>query len=172
MFAGVKTILFATDLTNEARQVFEYTVTLADGLAARIVIVHVLEGTGSAVESRLRNIVTDETVAAIKARNRKEAEDALIGKSRDGRMIHDALHAMCDDAKAARGECHFSISEIVIAEGDVGEVLCDLAGKHNCELIVMGHYSRGFLDRGHLTSAVKHVLKKAKIPVLLVPIRS
>ncbi|MBI5844038.1 MAG: universal stress protein [Deltaproteobacteria bacterium] len=171
MFAGVRTILFATNLSTEARRVFEYTVSLADGLGAQIVLLHVLEGTSSVVESRLRNIVTEDTVAAIKEKNREAAKDALIGKSRDGRMIHDALHAMCDDEKAARKECRFGIAEIVIAEGNVGDVIVDAAGKNNCDLIVMGHYERGFFELGRLTSAVNHVLKKSGIPVLLVPVK-
>lgn len=171
MFAGVRTILFATNLSQEARRVFEYTVTLADNLGAQIVLLHVLEGTSSAVEGRLRNIVTEETVAAIKEKNREAAKDILIGKSHDGRMIHDALHAMCDDEKAARKECRFGIADIVIAEGDIGETVVEVAGKHNCDMIVMGHYERGFFELGRLTSSVNHVLKKSGIPVLLVPIK-
>lgn len=170
MFAGVRTILFATNLSQEARRVFEYAVTLADGLGAQMVLLHVLEGTGLAIESRLKNIVTEETVASIKAKNREAAKDVLIGKSRDGRMIHDALHAMCDEEKAARKECSFGIAEIVIGEGDVGEVVVDVAAQHNCDMVVMGHYGKGLFELGRLGSVVNHVLKKSKVPVLLVPI--
>lgn len=171
MFAGVRTILFATNLSQEARRVFEYTVTLADGLGAQIVLLHVLEGTGQVVEARLRNVISEDMVASIKAKNREAAKDILIGKSHDGRMIHDALHAMCDEEKAARKECRFGIAEIIIGEGDVGEVVVDIAGKHNCDMIVMGHYGKGFFEVGRLGSSVNYVLKKSGVPVLLVPIR-
>lgn len=168
--ARIEKILFATDLSEDARKIFALATELANDLCCGVVILHVLEGTTPAADNRLLNVIGRDKLEEIKEKNRAQAHDKLIGKAREGRMIHMALSHLFDEAQASMEECHFSMDEILIAEGHVGEEIVRGAEEKGCGMIVMGHYRRGILERGPVTSAVRGVLKRSKIPVMLVPV--
>jgi nucleotide-binding universal stress UspA family protein len=49
----------------------------------------------------------------------------------------------------------------------VDEIIHDSEEK-NCDLIVMGYHARGALEQAFLGSTTRRVLRRSKIPVLLV----
>jgi nucleotide-binding universal stress UspA family protein len=171
MTNNAEKILFATDLSEDAPKIFEYAVRLANGLCCSLVIMHVLEGTSYAADSRLLNIISKEKLDEIKERNKEMAHDKLIAKARDGRIIHQALTAMYDDKLLSLEECHLQMDQIVIEEGHVAEMLVEKAEALGCSYIVLGHYQRGILEKGPLSSTVRGVLKRTRIPVVLVPVK-
>jgi nucleotide-binding universal stress UspA family protein len=59
-------------------------------------------------------------------------------------------------------------SEVVVKEGDVVDVILQQASENNCDLIVLGA-SEGLLTSSSVGGNIKSVLKKSKVPVLVVP---
>ena len=58
--------------------------------------------------------------------------------------------------------------EIVVKEGDTIEAILKQATESQCDLIVMGA-SEGLLSGISVGKNIKSVLKKSKVPVLVVP---
>lgn len=170
MIEPIKKILFTTDLSEDAKLVFEQTIVLANTMGAAIVILHVMEGTTRPVDSLLINLIGMEKLDEIKERNRAQAHDALIAKSRDGAIVQEALGHMCDATTQGLAQCRFSIEETVIDEGHVAEAVVKTAKEKGCGLIVLGQYKRSILEKGLVTSVVRGVLKRTTVPVMLIPI--
>lgn len=170
MIEPIKKILFTTDLSEDAKYVFEQTIVLANTMGAAIVILHVMEGTTRPVDSLLINLIGMEKLDDIKARNREQAHDALIAKSRDGRIVQEALGHMCDATTQGLAQCRFSIEDTIIEEGHVAEAIVKTAEEKGCGLIVMGEYRRRVMEKGLITSVVRGVLKRSPVPVMLIPI--
>jgi nucleotide-binding universal stress UspA family protein len=78
---------------------------------------------------------------------------------------------MYDDKLLSLEECHLQMDQIVIEEGHVAEMLVEKAEALGCSYIVLGHYQRGILEKGPLSSTVRGVLKRTRIPVVLVPVK-
>ncbi|MEW5737151.1 MAG: universal stress protein [Thermodesulfobacteriota bacterium] len=170
MIEPIKKILFTTDLTEDAKQVFEHAIALANVMGAGIVILHVMEGTTHAVDNLLVNLIGPDKLDEIKERNKAQAHDALIAKSRDTRIIQEALGHMCDASTQGISQCRFSVEDVIIGEGHVAETVVKTAEEKGCGLIILGQYKRSLLEKGLVTSVVRGVLKRSPVPVMLVPI--
>ena len=83
-------------------------------------------------------------------------------------MNRDALGEFCEAAKADLGEIEFSTDEIVVTSGNVEDEILAEAKNRDCNLIVMGYHVRGKLEEAILGSTTRRVLRRGKIPVMLV----
>ncbi len=61
--------------------------------------------------------------------------------------------------------------EIIIKQGTPAEVVLKEAKEKNADLIVMGSHGRGVVMEAILGSVSKDIIKRAKVPVLIVPPR-
>jgi nucleotide-binding universal stress UspA family protein len=78
------------------------------------------------------------------------------------------LSEICKEGEAADAGTVVPQSEIIVKEGDVVEVILEQAVEHKVDLIVMGA-SEGLLSGSSVGTNIKTVLKKSKVPVLIVP---
>jgi len=83
-------------------------------------------------------------------------------------MVRTALSQFCKENKEETESYAIPNSEIVVKEGDVITVILQQAVESNCDLIVMGA-SEGLLSGFSVGNNIKSVLKKSKVPVLVVP---
>lgn len=60
-------------------------------------------------------------------------------------------------------------NEIIINQGIPAEMIIDKADELKIDYIVMGSHARGLFFESFLGSVSKEVLKKSKVPVLIVP---
>ena len=58
---------------------------------------------------------------------------------------------------------------LLVKEGDVVEAIIGQAAEYKCDLIIMGA-NEGLLSSSSVGSTIKSVLKKSKIPVMVVPV--
>jgi len=65
-------------------------------------------------------------------------------------------------------ETEIATEDIVVARDNTVNEISFLAEGKNCDLIVMGYYVRGKIGEAFLGSTVRKVLRRSKIPVLLV----
>ena len=169
MLKSVKTILFATNLTIDSIMAFEAAVTLALAFKAKIVLLHVLEKIPDYIEGRLTGLLGEDQWNKMMEAHQSDVRQKLIGKRSSSRLVRKALEHFCSTAGIDDDSCGYQSREVVVAEGgDVAERIVENANKHSCDLIVLG-VSKGIFATQSTGPTIKSVLRKSKIPVLVVP---
>lgn len=167
MIPDINQILFTTDLSRNSRQAFPYAVSLAHRYGARLHILHVMEEVSHSAEARLKDFIGEERWQEIKGGQEEEARKILIGKKREGSMIRDALDDFCQLIQA-ESEVDLEIDQINVVRGYVVDEILSEAQRIDCDLIVMGYHVRGKLGEAVLGSTTRKVLRRSRIPVMMV----
>jgi nucleotide-binding universal stress UspA family protein len=164
----VKKILYATDLSENARFAFAYAVSLADLYHAGITMIHVLPEVPGIIDKNVIGYISADQWEKIKSQNVDEAKEALIGKRRDHLAIRDALHQFSEDVKDGHENKGFVTDDIVVVRGNPVEQILTQAEKASCDLIVMGTHGQGTLTDPMMGSTARRVLRRSTKPVLVV----
>lgn len=168
MSSKYKTILFTSNLSTAGRVAFKQAILLANQFGAKLVLLHVMERLSGNYESNMIGLFGLERWHQVLKNNKEEAKHALVGKVSPKQMVRTALSQFCKENETGEEGYVIPPSEIVVQEGDVVEVILEQAAKHKCDLIIMGA-SEGLLSSSSVGNNIKSVLKKSKIPVLVVP---
>jgi nucleotide-binding universal stress UspA family protein len=164
----IKRILYATDLSENARYAMAYAVSMANAYCAQIVILHVIDETPDFVDAHVIGYIGANEWEEIKKRNIDEAREVLIGKKRDNTMIHEVLDRFCENLRPGTNDHEAAMDETVVKRGNpVAQILATAEEKH-CNLIVIGTHGRGALVDTMMGSTASRVLRRSKIPVLAV----
>ena len=161
----VKKILYATDLSENARFAFAYAVSLADLYGAKITLMHVLPEIPDLLDKQVIGYIDADRWEEIKARHFQEARDALIGKRKDHLAIKDVLQQF--SANATEGES-VDTGQIIVERGNPVEKIIDHSENENFDLIVMGTHGHGTLEDAMIGSTARRVVRRSKVPVLVV----
>ena len=164
----VKKILYATDLSVNARYAFAYAVSLADLYHAAITMIHVLPEVPDILDKNIIGYISADRWEEIKSQNVDEAKEALIGKRRDHLAIRDALHQFSQNVKESHEGKGFVTDDIVVLRGNPVEQILAQAEEKNCDLIVMGTHGHGTLADAMMGSTARRVLRRSTKPVLVV----
>jgi nucleotide-binding universal stress UspA family protein len=164
----VKKILYATDLSENARYAFAYAVSLADLYNAAITFIHVLPEVPDLLDKSVIGYISEDRWEEIKSQNVDEAREALIGKRRDRLVLRDALHQFSENVKASHEGDGFVTDDIIVERGNPVEQILKQAEEKNCDLIVMGTHGHGTLADVMMGSTARRVLRRSKKPVLVV----
>lgn len=164
----IKRILYATDLSENARYAFAYAVSLANLYGASITLLHVLEEITESLDSSVLGYISAERWEEIKKQHYQEAKETLTGKKRDHVPIREVLSQFCEDAKSCHEDYDFVADEILVTRGHPVKEIIEQAEERNCDLIVMGTQGHGFLEDALLGSIARRVIRRSKKPVLVV----
>jgi nucleotide-binding universal stress UspA family protein len=168
MFKPIKSIMFATDLSETCRQAFEMAAAMATKHQATLVLMHVLEQMPDNVESRLKGLLGQSHYDELINKHSANAREALIGKKSSNTLIQEALAQFCTNAGIDDDSCDYQSREILVMEGNVVEEILNQAKKFQCDLIVMGS-REGFLSDNKIGHTIKSVMRSSNIPVMMVP---
>ncbi len=163
-----RSILFTSNLSTASRIAFKQAAMLAVQFDAKLVLLHVMEGSSTSYEGYVSSLFGQDKWLQILKNNREEAKHALVGKVTPKQMVRTALSQFCKEDKEENESYELANSEIVVKEGDVVQVILQQAADSQCDLIVMGA-SEGLLSGFSVGNNIKSVLKKSKVPVLVVP---
>lgn len=163
-----KTILFTSNLSTVSRVAFKQAAMLATQFDAKLVLLHVMEGTSSSYEGYVSSLFGQDNWLQVLKNNREEAKHALVGKVTPKQMVRTALSEFCKENQREDENYVIPNYEIVVTEGDVIETILKKADEFKCNLIVMGA-GEGLLSGTSVGKNIKSVLKKSKVPVLVVP---
>jgi nucleotide-binding universal stress UspA family protein len=163
-----KTILFTSNLSTTSRIAFEQATMLAAKFGAKIVLLHVMEGPSGSYEGYIMSLFGQEKWQEVLRNNRDVAKHALVGKVSPKQMVQTALNQFCKENKTEGENYAIPNNEIVVADGDVVETILRQAAEHKCDLIIMGA-GEGLLSGVSVGKNIKSVMKRAKVPVLVVP---
>lgn len=168
MIQGIKTILFTSNLSENSRHAFNYAAMLTTQFNAKIILLHVVEKIPESVESRMRGLFGNGQWEGILETHMKDAHQMLVGKVTSKQMISAALSQFCNETGIDASECGYVDREIVIKEGEVVEEILNQITTHGCDMVVMGA-SKGFISGTSVGPVIKSVMKKSKVPVLVIP---
>lgn len=163
-----KTILFTSNLSTTSRAAFKQAAIQAIQFDAKLILLHIMEGPSSSYEGYVSSLFGHDSWQKILKNNKEEAKHALVGKVTPKQMVRTVLSEFCKENKKEDENYVIPNYEIVVTEGDVVEVILKKAAEFKCDLIVMGA-SEGLLSGIAVGKNIKSVLKKSKVPVLVVP---
>ncbi len=158
MIPEIKKILYATDLSENARYAFGYAVSLANRYGAGITVLHVVEELSSFARSMVEEILGEKRWAErIKD---KEAEVIRDLKSR--------LDQFCNEVRNEQPSCPFVIDKIHVVTGHPVDQIAHYSKKMDADVIVMGSRGKGGLADVTLGSTSRRVLKRGITPVMVI----
>ena len=158
MIPDIKKILYATDLSQNARYAFGYAVSLANRHDAKITVLHVVEELSSFAQSIVVDMLGEKRLAEIKQDKEKEVVSSLRAR----------LEEFCDDVRHKQPECPFVIDTINVVTGHPVDQIVRQAEKIDADLVVIGSHGRGGLADVTLGSTSRRVLRRCAMPVLVV----
>ena len=167
----INRILFATDLSSKARDMFRYAATIAAHHGAGMVILHVLEEAPKKepLMVMIANLLGEERWQALRVKDAEDARRILIGKKTQIDEIRMALGAFREYMDTKHPNVSFVEDDLLSPQGPVAETIVATAEEKQCDLIVMGYHRRGGLADVMAGSLLKAVLRRTATPVLLVP---
>ena len=158
MIPNIKKILYATDLSENARYAFGYAASIANRYGAEITILHVMEDLSPDARSRVTDILGEERWEDLK---RKNEQQVLY-------TIKKRLEKFCKDATEEFPECPFIKENIIVKIGyPVEEILFQTENK-GFNMVVMGSHGYGMLADVMMGGTTRRGLRQCKIPVLVV----
>jgi nucleotide-binding universal stress UspA family protein len=166
---SIRKILYATDLSANARYAFSHALNLANRCGATITILHVIPEDSPKLDNWVVGYVSQSAWDAIKEKNLDQTRETLIGKKRDSTLIREVLSSFSREVKDGSAPQAAVEDEIVIQRGNPVQQILEQAAAHGCDLIVMGTRGHGTLADVMMGSVASRVLRRSKIPVLVVP---
>jgi nucleotide-binding universal stress UspA family protein len=158
MALDIKNILFATDLSENARYALEYASTIANRFGAAITILHVLEELSPSSSGWVSGMVGKERWADLKKRN----EEKVIAS------IRTRIEDVCNETNKSQPECSFIVKRIIVKTGHPVDLIIHYAEKKECDMVIMGSRGHGILSETKLGNTSRRVLRRCTKPVLVV----
>ncbi|GAB6191216.1 universal stress protein [Desulfocastanea catecholica] len=168
MLKPIRSILFATDLSSSCQQALDYTIAMAVRFHAKIYMLYVMEKLPEHVDERVKNLVGTHQWEEMINSHKMSAHKSLLGKTSTNAMVRKAIHDFCKQEGIADDSCDIQSREIIVSQGEIVEDILHNAKIHKCDLIVLGGHENLF-SKTSVGRTTKGVLKRAKIPVTVVP---
>jgi len=162
-----KKILYTTDLSESGRYAFHHAAGLTNCYGAGLTVFHVVES-GPELDKRLFSYVDEKLWEEIKTRNLEEARDILVHRRRDNVAIKECVGQFCDELQEKMTEQPDVSYSIVVKMGDPVNLIIEESESGSYDLIVMGFHGHGPVRAAMMGDTVMRVVKRSKIPVLVV----
>ncbi|MBW1924320.1 MAG: universal stress protein [Deltaproteobacteria bacterium] len=158
MLPEIRKILYATDLSENARHAFGYAVSLANRYGAGITIMHVLEDVQPFADSLVVNMLGEERWKELRKANEDQVLERLRGRLKD----------FCDEVSRELPSCPFITDEIIVKVGNPSEEILDQIASGGYDLVVLGAHGHGILGNALMGGVSRRVVRRSKTPVLVI----
>lgn len=166
----IRKILFTTDLSQQTRHAFTYAAGLAHQYRATLTILYVMEDLPASQSANLRAFIGSDRWDELQTSYEQQTRQILIGKKREGALIREALGDMVTATQKDHPERKWEPEEVVVTQGDAVDCICQEAEARQIDLIIMGYHPRGRIEEAIFGSVSRSVLRRSRVPVLLVPL--
>lgn len=154
----IKRILYATDLSKNARFAFGYAAGMASRYDAKISILHVLEVLSHSSNVRLASLLGEDRLNELGKRNVQDVLDTVA----------ERLDKFCQEVSAETPECTFIVEQVLVKEGEPVEEILHQSELLDSDIIVMGTHGHGLLGDTMMGSTARRVVRRSPKPVLVV----
>ena len=158
MVPDIKKILYATDLSENARVAFGYAGTIANRFGAGVNILHVLEDVSAYQDSLVISIIGKDRWNRLREENEQKVVD----------MIKNRIEEFCQEISSKMPACPFITEKVIVKIGNPVEEILKTADELDADMIVMGARGRGIIEDALIGSVSRRVLRRSKRPVLVV----
>lgn len=156
---GVSTVLYPTDLGDQAKPVFKHALALAKQYDAKIIMLHVVEPMSDTamafISSYMSKNVTD------KAQKATMQEILVNMKARLKQFYADESNEPKEDFSP--------VKEFLVVGGKPSEEILRVAEEDKADMIVMGKSTRKVRGIRVMGSTARRVSRMSDVPVLVVP---
>lgn len=143
----MKTILIALDQNEESEKLLEYGQKLASKFDSKVCLVHIAAPEPDFVGYK----VGPQYIRDFRAKELKEEHKYLV----------DLAETLSRQGIEAQG---------VLLEGFTADMIVEESEKLEADLIILGSHKHSFLYRVFVGDTTESVLKKSKIPLLVIPV--
>lgn len=160
-------ILYVTDLSESGRQAFPHAVAIALRNDAHLTVFHVVDNRDL---QSLEGYMSDELWAELTSRNLDDARDILLHRRRDELAISN-VEAFCRECLEDQPDQPLLSYEIKVETGERLESI--LAEAHDGAydlLIVSKHGNRVSVKDAVMGDTTRRILRRCRIPVLVIPL--
>jgi nucleotide-binding universal stress UspA family protein len=158
MLPKIKNILYATDLSENARYAYLYAASLAQQYNARITVLHVIENLTTDTFVRIHGYVGEEKWNQLQ----KDKQEDFISR------IHGRLSNFCDEISSELDACSFQVEKILVKDGIAAEEILTQADLNGADMIVMGTRGYGMFKDALMGGTARRVVRRSTIPVMVV----
>ena len=158
MLPQIKNILYATDLSENARYAYNYAASLGQQYSARITILHVIEKLTAETFLQIHGYVGVE-----KWKKLLEEIQADVISTIKGRLSN-----FCDEISNEVDACTFQVDKIIVKEGIAADEILHQADLNDADLIIMGTRGLGMFKEALMGGTARRVVRRSTIPVMVV----
>jgi nucleotide-binding universal stress UspA family protein len=158
MLPQIKNILYATDLSENARYAYRYAASLAQQYSGRITILHVVEKLTAETFLQIEGYVGEARWK--KLQQEKQAD--FISRIK-GRLSH-----FCDEISNDMDACTFQVDKIMVKEGLPADEILFQAELNDADIIVMGTRGYGMFKDALMGGTARRVVRRSIIPVMTI----
>ncbi|SDO35666.1 Nucleotide-binding universal stress protein, UspA family [Desulforhopalus singaporensis] len=167
MIKPMNKILFATDLTPNCQQAYDYAISLSMRFQATVYLLYIIEPLPENVEGRIKGLLGQHRWEDITHTKEGEVRKSLTGKRTSAHVMSD-IQEFCKLVGVGNADSDLQSREIIISDGNIVETIIETAEKNQCDLIVMGAH-KGLLHRNSIGDSIKGVMRESRVPVTVVP---
>ena len=158
MLPQIKNILYATDLSENARYAYKYAASLAQQYGAQITILHVIENLTAETFLQIQGYVGEDKWK--KLQDEKQAD--FISR------IKGRLSNFCDEINSELDACTFQVEKIIVKEGIAADEILYQADLNSADVIVMGTRGYGMFKDALMGGTARRVVRRSLIPVMVI----
>jgi nucleotide-binding universal stress UspA family protein len=140
--APVRKILLATDLSPTSGPATDEAFEVAHRLGAHLLVVSVIDSTTLRLPGGLYQARVDQ----VRERRQSAAQELVQRGRREGIRV-----------------------TFLVWEGDPGDSILEAARAEDADMVILGSHGRGPIGRLLLGSVSQHVVRHARVPVVVVP---
>ncbi|MCD6525612.1 MAG: universal stress protein [Desulfuromonas sp.] len=160
MIPEYKTILHATDLTENSAYALRHAVAIARCHNAQIHLLHVLPDVEPAVLNYVSTVMGEDRLADYELKHKEDIRDEMRVS------VHEFAKTEllnCPDALSL-------IHEVEVHHGSPASQILEEADRIDADMIIIGSHGKGRVSHAFLGSLAKRLLRKSPRPVLVVPL--
>ena len=158
MIPEIKTILYATDLSENSQYAFGYAVSLANRYDAKIVVLHVIEDISHQMNMQVADMLGAEKWQELQRTRKKEVVEILVRK----------IDAFCKETAAADQSCPFTVTDIKVRNGHPVEEIIAESIASDYDVVIMGTHGHGILAGAMMGSTAMRVVRRSHVPVMVI----
>ncbi|TKB06772.1 universal stress protein [Desulforhopalus sp. IMCC35007] len=155
---SISTILYATDLGDQAKPVFKHALALAKQYGAKIVMIHVVEPMNEATAFFINSYTAENMSEEVQ----KETMKKILTKMKE--RLKKFYADECGGQEAGS-----PVKDLLVVSGRPSEEILRVAEEDKADMIIMGKSTRRVRGIRVMGSTARRVSRMSDVPVLIVP---
>ena len=158
MIPKIKRLLYATDLSENARYAFGYAADLAQKYNAQITIISVLESFSPVSENRIKDMMGTEKWEQLKSRYSNTSVE----------KIKERVSDFCKEMDRKIDSCNLMVDDIRVSKGIPHVQILKTAKDIKADMIVLGTHGHNILQDSLIGNTARRIVKDSQMPVLVI----